>query len=122
MSRSVDNQESGNVEVQFNFSSCSFDMFEQVVLWEVSSADLLSDASSFSSLDVCVPQLVENEGLASVYVTKDAENWTPQIRPLWHLRSLSSWFGCHHLLDFWVPFYRKRMLMGRSFILSLIES
>lgn len=53
MTGCIDNQESWNFQIDLHSSFNSINMGEYVVLWEVSSTNLLSDTTSFSCLNIC---------------------------------------------------------------------
>lgn len=54
-----------------------FYVFEQVFFWEVGSTDLLSDPTSFASLNVSLSKFVEDKCFASVHVPEDTDDRAP---------------------------------------------
>ena len=50
-----------------------------IFLGEVSGTNLLCDTTSFTGLHISLSELVKNQCLSSIYVTKDTDNWASQL-------------------------------------------
>lgn len=70
-------------------------MFLKIIPWEVSRSDLLGNTTGFTGLNVGTTKLVQNEGLTSVDVTQDANNWAAKLLLKFNTSSLAS---CESLL------------------------
>ena len=76
MAWSVNNEEAGQLQVDLQSFLDFLDVAFDVSSWEVGGSNLLGNASSFSGLNVCLPQLVENQGLTCIDVSQDTDDRT----------------------------------------------
>jgi hypothetical protein len=51
-------------------------MFNKSALWEISGTNLLGNTTGLTSLDISSSELIENQSLAGIDVTKNTKNRT----------------------------------------------
>ena len=62
---------------------CQFaHMILKILWWEECGTDLLCDTSSFTGLNLCLPQFIKDQRLSSVYVTHNTDYWTTKLSVL----------------------------------------
>jgi len=76
---SVDNQESWKFEIDIDSSTSLSDMAFDIIFWEVSGTNLLSNTTSFTSLNVGSSELIKDKSLTSIDVTKNTDNWASKF-------------------------------------------
>jgi hypothetical protein len=79
VSRSVDDKETRDFELEFTIWVHWCDLLLQRRRWEIRSANLLCDATSFAFLDIGLSNLVEKLSLAGIDVAEDTANGRSEI-------------------------------------------
>jgi hypothetical protein len=79
MARRVNNQKSRNFEINRLAVMNQGQVFLKILLREVSCTDLLCDTASFTCLHIGLPQLVQNQSFARVYVPHHTDDRAPKL-------------------------------------------
>lgn len=79
VSWSINNKETWKFEINWNEIFHSINMTLDVFRWEEGSTNLLSNTTSFSSLNICFSKFIENQSFTCIDMTHNTNNWASKF-------------------------------------------
>ena len=74
MTRSINNEETWKFKIDWNIILNFINVTSDIFWWEESSTNLLSDTTSFTSLNRSFSKFIKNQSFTSIDVTHDTDN------------------------------------------------